>query len=525
MQFLFDGYVLDIGRRELRLDTELVALEPLVFDLLVYLVVNRDRVVSKTDVLDTVWSGRSVSESALTTRIAAARRAIGDSGEAQKLIRTIARKGFRFVGAVREEKGIADDKVVTPLARLAEMSPLALADKPSIAVLPFANMSSDPDQEYFADGMADDIITELSRSRSFFVTARNSSFTYKGHSVDAKEVARSLGVRYVVQGSVRRSGDRVRIGAQLIDAETGNHIWAERYDRALADVFAVQDVVTAAIASAIVPAVSNVEQQRALRRPPENLFAWEAYQCGLWYMRRCNAGDNTRAQEFFRRAIALDASFASAHTSLAMAVMMQGVAYGALQLDEVVRLAGEQALEAVTIDPNDADAQAVLAFVLWTSGNFEEAWERAALAITSNSNSPWANGCRGALLIFSGYPLEGRTAVLTALRLSPLDPRDAHLRGQIAISHYFECDYAGAVEMAKSAMSHHPEHPLAYRWLAAALGQLDRADEARNALRKAIQVSPESFDVYTRSRPAWFRREDYQHMLDGLRKAGWHPPH
>jgi adenylate cyclase len=206
---------------------------------------------------------------------------------------------------------------------------------------------------------------------------------------------------------------------------------------------------------------------------------------------------------------------------LAMAIMMQGVAYGGLQPDEVVKLASEQALEAVAIDPNDADAQAVLAFALWTSGNFKEAWERATLAITSNPNSPWANGSRGALLIFSGYPVEGRAAVLAALRLSPLDPRDAHLRGQIAISHYFECDYAGAVEMAKSAMSHHPEHPMAYRWLAAALGQLDRADDARDALKMAIQVSPESFQVYTRSRPAWIRTEDYQHMLDGLRKAGW----
>ena len=178
-------------------------------------------------------------------------------------------------------------------------------------------MSGDPEQEYFSDGMAEDIITELSRSRSLFVIARNSSFTYKGRAVDVKQVARELGVRYVVEGSVRRSGGRVRVTAQLIDAETGNHIWAERYDRDVEEVFAVQDEITTAVANAVLPAVSGLEQRRALRKPPENLGAWEAYQRGLWHMGKFTATDNLRAQQFFDRAIALDPTFSAAHAAYA----------------------------------------------------------------------------------------------------------------------------------------------------------------------------------------------------------------
>jgi adenylate cyclase len=414
-----------------------------------------------------------------------------------------------------------DAPATTPLL-LGRTDNLALPGKPSIAVLAFTNMSGDLDQEYFSDGVAEDIITELSRSRSLFVIARNSSFTYKGRAIDVKQVARELGVRYVLEGGVRRSGGRLRVTAQLIEAETGNHIWAERYDRDIKEVFAVQDEITAAVANAIIPAISGFEQQRALRKRPENLGAWEAYQCGLWHMSKCNAIDNARAQTFFDRAIALDSAFASAHASFAQSIMMQGVAYANLPIDEAAEIAIHRARTAVETDPNDADAQAIMAFALWTSGDFKEAWVRAELALANNPNSPLANGIRGALLVSSGRPSDARDAVLATLRLSPRDPRDAHLRMHIAMSYYFEHDYARSAEAARHAIARHPEHPGAYRWLAAALGQLGRVDEASVALRKVIEVSSRSLDVHLRSRPAWFRLEDHEHLLDGLRKAGWH---
>jgi TolB-like protein len=190
---------------------------------------------------------------------------------------------------------------------------LPLPDKPSIAVLAVTNMSGDPEQEYFSDGIADDIITELSRSRSLFVIARNSSFTYKGRAIDIKQAARELGVRYVLEGSVRRSGARLRVIAQLIDAQTGNHIWADRYDRGLEDLFAVQDEITAAVVTAIGPAVADAELRRALRKPPETLGAWEAYQRGLWHVARTTIADAERAKELFQRSIDLDSVFARAY--------------------------------------------------------------------------------------------------------------------------------------------------------------------------------------------------------------------
>ncbi|HTV38326.1 MAG TPA: winged helix-turn-helix domain-containing protein, partial [Xanthobacteraceae bacterium] len=215
MRYLFDECALDMDRRELRRGTVPVAVEPQVFDLLVHLIRHRDRVVSKDELLASVWHGRAISESALFNRINAARSAIGDTGERQGLIKTLPRRGLRFVGAVREEEfGSAASGPHEPS--------LGIVDKPSIAVLPFINLSGDPEQDYFIDGIVEDIITALSRNRAFFVIARNSSFTYKGKSVDTKQVARELGVRYLLEGSVRKSGNRVRLTGQLIEAETGH---------------------------------------------------------------------------------------------------------------------------------------------------------------------------------------------------------------------------------------------------------------------------------------------------------------
>jgi TolB-like protein len=270
LQFTFDGYTLDTGRRELLRGGVVIAVQPQVFDLLVCLVQNRKRVVSKDDLIASVWQGRIVSDSTLTSRINAARVAIGDSGEDQKLIRTIPRKGFRFVASVIEQ--LHD---IQPAAAPPEQSSprpaLPLLERPAIAVLPFSNMSGDREQEYFSDGISEDIITALSKLRWFFVIARNSSFVYKGKAVHLKQVAEELGVRYVVEGSVRKDGDLVRITAQLIDTTTGSHIWADHYDRDLTDVFAVQDEITEAIVATIEPKIYVAENFRARRKPQ---IAW-----------------------------------------------------------------------------------------------------------------------------------------------------------------------------------------------------------------------------------------------------------
>ena len=280
MRYIFEEYAFDTDRRELHRGADVVAVTPQVFDLLDYLIRNRERVVSKDDLINVIWNGRSVSDAALTTRLNAARTAIGDSGEEQRLIKTLPRKGFRFVGPVREAQGpagaaTADNPIEPPRPAL------TLPDKPSIAILPFINLSSDPEQDYFADGMAEDIITALSRFKALFVIARNSSFTYKGRTVDVKVVGRELGVRYVLEGSVRKAANRVRITGQLVDTATGAHLWADRFDGGLSDVFDLQDQVTESVVGAIAPAVEKAEIERAKRKPTDSLDAYALYLRGL----------------------------------------------------------------------------------------------------------------------------------------------------------------------------------------------------------------------------------------------------
>ena len=237
---------------------------------------------------------------------------------------------------------------------LADDEPPALPDKPSIAVLPFDNMSGDPEQEYFADGIAEDVITALSRFRSLFVIARNSSFTYKGRAVDVTLVAHELGVRYVVEGSVRKAGNRVRITAQLNDAATSNHLWADRFDRDLDDIFAVQDEVTLAIVTAIEPTLASAERDRALRKPPNNLDAWEAYQRGLWHLYQSTKMENSESIAYFQRAIERDPNFASGYAGLASALYMSATLGFRDDAGADILAAGEAAQRALALDPDDA---------------------------------------------------------------------------------------------------------------------------------------------------------------------------
>jgi adenylate cyclase len=398
---------------------------------------------------------------------------------------------------------------------------LPLPDKPSIAVLAFTNMSGDPEQEYFSDGIADDIITELSRSRSLFVIARNSSFTYKGRAVDIKQVGRDLGVRYVLEGSVRRSSGRVRVVAQLIDAETGNHIWAERYDRALEDVFLVQDEITNAIVTAIRPAVADAESQRALRKPPESLGAWEAYQRGLWHYAKKTVTDHERAKQFFHRAVEIDASFAAPYVTLARAYLDDCGALGTRSPEDAAKLAASWAEKAIAIDPEDADARAMFAWAALTAGNADKAHDQVLLARSTNPDSPLAILIEAHILMHTGQPIQARRRLMEFLRIEPRGPHNASAMHWLAVSYYYERDYIRSVETSRRVVARYPDVPNSYRWLAAALGQLGQKEEASAALRKALEVSPQSFEFYISRRPPWHRPEDYEHMLEGLRKAGW----
>jgi adenylate cyclase len=378
--------------------------------------------------------------------------------------------------------------------------------------MPFQNMSGDPEQDFFADGIAEDIITALSRYPSLFVIARNSSFSFKDRAIDVKQVGRELGIRYVLEGSLRKSGNRVRVTAQLVEAETGNHVWAERYDRDLADIFAVQDEITQATTIAIAPAIAEAEQQRAMRKPPATLDAWGAYQRGMWHLSKASADDNVLAEQFFQRATDLDPMFVGGYIGLA-AVLSR--AKGTQSKEEAL------ARRAVAVDTGDAEAHSRLALALLARGDHEGACAQAERALAICPNLAAAHGALGVALAYSGRPTEGLAALETCIRLDPRDPSLVNRLNQVALAHYFCRDYEATVEAAERAIRSFPYFPSPYRWLAAALGELGRTAEAKAALEKAIAVSPDSFDFQVRERPPWFRPEEHAHMLDGLRKAGW----
>ena len=319
MLYFFDGYALDTDRRELRRGEKLLPVEPKVFDLLAYLIDSRERVVSKDDLIAQVWMGRVISESALSSCINAARVTIGDSGEKQHLIKTLPRKGIRFVGTVREENSPAGR--AAPGVAPASLSPaLALPDRPSVAVLPFTNLSDDSQQQYFADGLAEDIITSLGRLRWLFVSARDSSFIYKGRQVSVRQIGSELGVRYVLGGSVRRSGQQFRIGAELSEASTGLQVWAERYDVHLADFFRLQDQITESVIAAIEPRLYAAEHQRFRSRSPDSLDAWGFVMQAMPYVWDWGSAQDIKiAQALLRKATEIDPDYPRANSLLAWA--------------------------------------------------------------------------------------------------------------------------------------------------------------------------------------------------------------
>jgi TolB-like protein len=425
MQFHFGDFALDIDRRELKRGFELIPIGPQVFDLLVYLVLNRERVVSKDDLIEAVWGGRIVSESTLTSHINAVRKAVGDRGDEQRLIRTVARKDFRFVGEVKEEQDPAfkdaDQQVSKPT------TVLALPNRPSIAVLPFQNLSGDPEQEYFADGIVEDIIMALSRMRWLFVIARNSSFTYKGRSVDVKQVGRDLGVRYVLEGSVRKSANRVRIAGQLIDASSGAHLWVDRFDGSLEDIFDLQDQVAASVVGAIARRLEQAEIERAKRKPTESLDAYDYFLRGMAsFYRRTNEA-NSEALRQFSKATEFDPDFASAYGMAAWCYVWRKL--NGWMTDRACETAEAVKLARLAVELGTDDAVALtrgghaLAFAVGDVDAGVAAIDRA-LALNQNLATAWY--LSGWVRIFVGKP--DMAIEHLAPRHTPEPPRSGSLQ-------------------------------------------------------------------------------------------------
>jgi TolB-like protein len=523
MTLSFGDYEIDVERRELRRAKTPVHVEPQVFDLLVYLVQNRDRVVSKDDLIASVWGGRSISDSTLTSRINAARNAVGDSGAEKKLIRTIARKGLRFVGEVRTQPIGAEpaDASGPPPDQVHEWSraALPLPDRPAIAVLPFVNMSGDSEQDYFSDGISEDIITALSKLRWFFVIARNSSFIYKGKAVHMKQIAEELGVGYVVEGSVRKGGDRVRITAQLNDVATGSHIWAERYDRSLADVFAVQDEITEAIVAAIEPQLYAAENFRAKRKPPESMDAWDLVMRALSHYWRVTRQDNVVAQALLEKAIAIDPSYGQAHGVLATSHTF-GAHMGWEDVAAATAVAERAALAAILADSEDPWAHQALGSVYLFKRRFDDSLAEFELALRLNPNFSLAQGYYGLALSYSGRWEEADAAARRALRLSPRDPFSAVYYGIAAYAQFSGRNYDEAIRLSREGIRQRSDFVGAHRVLTAAAGMTGQTDIASVALRELRRAQPNISLAWIEGQMPIKLDAEREHYLEGFRRAG-----
>ncbi len=520
MRYAFEDYVIDSDRRELTRSAEPIAVGPQVFDLLLHLVRNREHVVSKDELLDAVWAGRIVSESTLTTQINAARKAIGDSGQNQRLLRTITRKGFRFVGDVSEiasrHAAVSTD---SPVKTIAEAP--ALPDGPSIAALPFVNLSGDIEQEYFTDGVVEDIITALSRIRWLFVIARNSSFTYKGRAVDVKQIGRELGVRYVLEGSVRKAAHKVRITGQLIDATTGAHLWAERFESALDDIFELQDQVTEAVVGAIAPQLERAEIERAKRKPTESLDAYDYYLRGMAHLQLGSRESIDAALGQFSHALMRDPNFASAYAMAAWCYFWRKVngwmtnAPG--EIAEGVRLARR----AADLGRDDAVALTrgghALAILTGDLASGIALLDRALL-LNRNLASAWF--LAGFLRTWNGEPDAAIEHFAHAMRLSPLDPELYRMQAGLAAAHLFAGRFDAASSWAEKAFRELPSFLMVVSVIAASHALAGRLDEAQRAMKHLRELDPA---LRVSNLADWLpirRPEDFAIFADGLRKAG-----
>jgi adenylate cyclase len=399
-------------------------------------------------------------------------------------------------------------------------TPLPLPKKPSIAVLPFDNMSDDPAQEYFADGITEDIITELSKFRTLFVIARNSSFAFKGQALDVKQIGSKLGVRYVVEGSVRRAGNRVRITAQLIDAAEDQHIWAQRYDRDLEDIFAVQDEVTRAVITAIEPQLAISERKRALRKTPESLDAWENYQRGLWHTFQYKPEDRDTTLGFFRRAIELDPTFASAHAGLGYALYVYIILGVSPDRAADLREAYEVSQTAVRLDEHDPFAWVALTRGHLLQGEHDASIVAADTAISLNPNFALAHFGRAHACWHSGRPGEAIASHDEAMRLSPHDPMMSAYMASKAIALLMLGEYEKAVALSRRSQQQANAAIFSHLAEISALGLLGRRDDARDAITRARQKKPDLSVGYVDEALPITDRQCRDLFLDGLRKAG-----
>jgi len=517
--YQFEGYTLDTNRCLLRSSDREIELRPKSFEVLRYLVENADRLITKEELIKAIWPDVVVTDDSLTQCVSEARQAIGDSS--QIIIKTVPRRGYRFTSLVSPmAPDTARSGASVKSAAAAHEEP-PLAHRPSIAVLPFDNLSGDPQQDYFSDGIVEEIITALTRTSWLLVIARNSSFTYKGRAVDVKQVGRELGVHYVLEGSLRKSANRVRITCQLIDASNGMHIWADRYDGLLEDIFDLQDQVTANLVSAIARQLQRAAIERARRKPTENLSSYDYFLRGMASFHQWNAEASNDALGHFNKAIQLDPEFATAYGMAAWCYVWR-IVYGWMldprqEYADAVRLARR----AIELGPDEAVALGCGGWVLAYVGRELDAgatFVDRARDLNPSHAPTWYFG--GWISVFAGDPEAAIPQFAHVMRLSPRDPLTFHTLNGIAWSHFFAGRYDEALSWAERALRENPGCKPALRISAASQALQGKMEDARLTIGRMSQVDPE-FRVRDLTKVAPFRRpEDLAKFEAALRKAG-----
>jgi TolB-like protein len=512
MIYRFAKFSLDTALLELRSALGPVAVEPQVLRLLVFLIENRGHVVSKDELIDAIWDGRIVSDDTLNSRINAARRAVGDTGNAQAIIRTFPKRGFRFVAQIEAGSsmpaGGADD--------LRSKFP----DKLCIAVLPFANLSGEPEQEHLAVGIAEDINTELSRYRWLLVIDRNTTMSFKGKPVDTKGVGRQLGVHYVVEGSVRKSGNRARITAQLIDARAGTQIWAERYDRELTDIFAVQDEITQSVTGIIQPELFAAEFNRTKGKLPESMEAWDYIVRGRWHALGLTRQDSAESQRLLRVCLERYPDYVPALAALSYSLTNDVFLGWSNDIPAWLAEARQLAERAALLDNNDAWVRCAIGVSHFTAKEPDKAVHHLRKAIELNPSFALGHGYLAVQLAFAGEAEQAIEEAEIAIRLSPRDPELFCFFVAIGTAHFVAGRFEQAAAWAEKSIRERAGVPGPRRLLATSLAHLGRVDEAREVVRRVLEITPHATVANIQRAIHFGRPKDLERYISGLRLAG-----
>ena len=518
MKFSFAAYSIDTELLQLTASKKPVALQPQALALLVFLIQNCERVVTKDEIINAVWDGRAVSDATLNTRINALRRALGDSGATQTVIKTYPRRGFRFIAPL--ENG-STPSAATSSTTHDHNSNTATggATKPSIAILPFANVSEDPEQEFFADGITDDLVTSMSRLRGIFVSGRNSTLTYKNAQADARTVAAELGVRYVLEGSVRTAGNRVRVSVWLTAGSSGEQLWAERYDRDMGDVFAIQDEITENIVGQLAPEIYSAENARFQRVPPQNLDAWECFVRAMHLYGQQSKQSSADALELLEQAITLDPGYAQALGLYALTLAWRAI-QRLEEFETAIEKASALAERAIAADANDAWAHLGHGMAAMVARNHGKASAGFEKAVELSPNFAYAHAMHGAANAYGGKPDAAIQSIDTAIKLSPRDTFLDKFHIYYSLAHFQAGNYERAAEAADRALHLKPEHPNSHMLAASANAHAGNMERAKQALAMFRKLVPGTNAANVERAIAYEHPADRERLADGLRMAG-----